>query len=112
MTAPAAVLPPTVLDLFEHWADTTPSNGARCGAAPIPGAAGSAAGPPARNVGSRLARRMSDVPARATFRRNVGSRLVRRLSGGVPGRATFRCHLHRLTTSSSHDPRDPNLRRQ
>ncbi|GAA1420104.1 hypothetical protein ACFQZ4_13095 [Catellatospora coxensis] len=43
MTAPAcAVLPLTVLDPIEHWADTTSGNAARCGAALIPGAAGSA----------------------------------------------------------------------
>ena len=44
MTAlPTAVLPQTVLDPIEHWADTTSGNDARCGAALIPGAAGSAA---------------------------------------------------------------------
>lgn len=43
MTAPACtVLPLTVLDPIEHWADTTSGNDARCGAALIPGAAGSA----------------------------------------------------------------------
>ncbi len=43
-TAPAcAVLPLTVLDPIEHWADTTSGNAARCGAALQPGAAGSAA---------------------------------------------------------------------
>lgn len=69
MTAPAAVLPPTVLDPIEHWADTTPSNGARCGAALNPGAAGSFAGNRDR-------------------------------------------HMHRLATYSSHDHRDPKMRRQ